>query len=313
MGQFWLAYFLFLSICSEGHTATIRQDAATLLEKANTEYRSSHFPAAIDLYREYLARYPDRPDVRVYLGAALLSASETDAAFVEAKRAIQLDDHYAKAYALEGRIYSAGQDWDLAEQCFAKALSLDPQDRETWYFSGLASYQAAQFDIAVKEFQQAIALGANQSRVYENLGVAYEALDEVENAESSYQHSVQLSPGEYRPYLAYGVFLFKQGRSAESKSVLQRAFSLAADSVEVRFQLGRLLYHAEDLEQAAQILQGALASNECRVHNLLARVFFDQGKRAEADKELAALSDCRAEPSPPQTRSGTTPPAESVR
>jgi tetratricopeptide (TPR) repeat protein len=133
MGQFWLAYFLFLSICSEGHTATIRQDAATLLEKANTEYRSSHFPAAIDLYREYLARYPDRPDVRVYLGAALLSASETDAAFVEAKRAIQLDDHYAKAYALEGRIYSAGQDWDLAEQCFAKALSLDPQDRETGY------------------------------------------------------------------------------------------------------------------------------------------------------------------------------------
>jgi tetratricopeptide (TPR) repeat protein len=312
MWQFWLAYLLFLSICSEGQTATLRKDAPTLLEKANTEYRSSHFSAAIDLYREYLARYRDRPDVRVYLGAALLSASKTDAAFEEAKRAIQLDDHYAKAYTLEGRIYSAGQHWDLAEQCFAKALSLDPNDRETWYFSGLASYQGAQFTIAVKEFQRAITLGANQSRVYENLGLAYEALGEVKNAESSYQHALQLSPVEYRPYLAYGVFLFKHGRSAESKSVLERAFSLAADSVEVRFQLGRLLYHSGDLERAAQILQGALASNECRVHNLLARVFFDQGKKAEGDKELAALTHCQAEPSPPQTRQTIVSPAESA-
>jgi tetratricopeptide (TPR) repeat protein len=313
MWQFQLVYFLFLSICLEGRTTTLRQDASTLLEKANTEYRSSNFSAAIDLYRKYLARYPDRSDVRVYLGAALLSAGETDAALEEAKRALQLDEHYAKAYTLEGRIYSAGQHWDLAEQCFAKALSIDPQNRETWYFSGLASYQAAQFAIAAKEFQQAITLGGNESRVYENLGLAYEALDEVKNAENSYQHAVQLSPVEYRPYLAYGVFLFKQGHSAESKSFLERAFSLARDSVEVRFQLGRVLYHSEDLGEAVQILQGALASNECRVHNLLARVFFDQGKKAEGDKELAALSDCRAESRPPQARRGTTSPAGSAR
>jgi tetratricopeptide (TPR) repeat protein len=313
MWQFQLAYFLFLSICLEGRTTTLRQDASALLEKANTEYRSSHFSPAIDLYRKYLARYPDRPDVRVYLGAALLSAGETDAALEEAKRALQLDEHYAKAYTLEGRIHSAGEHWDLAEQCFAKALSIDPHNRETWYFSGLASYQAAQFAIAVKEFQQAITLGTSESRVYENLGLAYEALDEVKNAENAYQHAVQLSPGEYRPYLAYGVFLFKQGRSPESKSFLERAFSLAGDSVEVRFQLGRLLYHSEDLGEAVQILQGALASNECRVHNLLARVFFDQGKKAEGDKELAALSDCWAESRPPQTGRRTTSPAGSAR
>lgn len=298
MRQFWPACLFALSVCSECQTAPAAH-AAALLEQANAEYRSSHFASAAAFYHQYLDRYPDRPDVRVYLGAALLGQDETSAALAEADRAIQLNDRYAKAYTLKGRIYNANQDWDLSRQYFAKALSLDPQDRETWYFSGTASYEGAQFGIAVREFRQAIQLGANQSRVYEGLGLAYEALDDVKNAENSYRRAVELSPSDYRPHLAYGAFLFRQARSPDSKLALERAFSLAPNSVEVRFQLGRLLYHAGDLEQAAQILQGALASNECRVHNLLARIFLDQGKNRQEEQELASLGNCRTEPTLP--------------
>ena len=86
-------------------TAQDTQDR--LLAAANTAYRSLRAAEAVGLYRQYLALYPDRADVRVFLGGALLNLGQLDAAFDEANRAIALDDRYAKGYILAGRVCAA--------------------------------------------------------------------------------------------------------------------------------------------------------------------------------------------------------------
>ena len=58
-----------------------------LLSEANAAYRSLRAADAVRLFREYLALYPDRADVRVFLGAALLNLDQFQAALDEANRA----------------------------------------------------------------------------------------------------------------------------------------------------------------------------------------------------------------------------------
>ena len=267
-----------------------------LLEEANAAYRSLRAADAVRLYRDYLARYSDRADVRVFLGGALLNLDQLAAALEEANHAIGLEAGYAKAYILAGRIHSARGQWDLAQGLFEKAQRLDPRDIEAWYFSGRMFYDANRFENAVEAFQQALRKGGEQSRVYENLGLAQDALGKFYIAEASLRKAVALAGGAWRPYLAYGAFLFRQGRSAESQPVLRQALALAPESVDVRFALARVLYHLDSLAEAARVLEPALSSGECRIHNLMARIHSVRGESGPAEAQIRAMENCKAAP-----------------
>lgn len=272
------------------------QDPQTLLARANEAYRSLRAAEAADLYRQYLARYPDRADVRVFLGGALLNLDELQGALDEANRAIALDPRYAKGYVLAGRALSARQLWSQAQVCFGKAQGLDPRDLDAWYFSGRAFYDASRFEPAIEAFQRAVRIAPEQTRIYENLGLAEDALGQFELAEKSFRKAVDLAQGAWRPYLAYGAFLFRQDRAVESLPMLRKALSLAPDSVDVRFEFARVLYQQNSLQDAAQVLEPALPSNECRVHNLLARIYSVRGNTAMADAQVQAINGCKGSP-----------------
>lgn len=269
-------------------------EQSRLLDRANASYAGLRPLEAARLYREYLARYQDRADVRVFLGAALFNLEKPDEALEETRRALILDKSYGLAYVLEGRIYAEGSHWEMAQQAFGEALRLNPREREAWYFSGRAYYDENRFDKAVEAFERSVALGNEQSRVYESLGLASEALGHFAEAEEAYQHAVQLSAGEYRPYLSYGAFLDKQGRAAESIEMLKKSLALAPDIVDTRFELGQALYQSADLAGAARVLEPALAiSNQCRVHNLLLSIYSQQEKSDDAGRQVKALESCR--------------------
>ena len=270
-----------------------------MLAAANTAYRSLRAAEAVGLYRQYLALYPDRADVRVFLGGALLNLGQLDAAFDEANRAIALDDRYAKGYILAGRVCAAREQWDRAQGFFETAQRLDKRDPDAWYFSGRAFYDANRFEPAIAAFEQALRAGAEQSRIYENLGLAQDALGQFGAAEKSFRKAVDLAGAAWRPYLTYGAFLFRQNRPAESLRMLREALALAPAAVDVRFELARVLYHENSLEEAAQVLDPARPSNECRVHNLLARIYSASGKGGLAEAEVKALENCKAAPDGP--------------
>jgi tetratricopeptide (TPR) repeat protein len=243
-----------------------------LLAEANAAYRSLHAADAVRLFREYLSLYPDRADVRVYLGAALLNLDQFQAALDEANRAIALNARYAKGYMLAGRVCSALEQWDAAQRFFETAQRLDPRDLDAWYFSGRAFYAANRFEPAVTAFERALREGAQQSRVYENLGLAQDALGQYDAAEKSFRKAVDLAGGASRPYLAYGAFLFRQRRAPESSALLRQALSLAPSDAGIRFELARVLYHE---------------------NSLLARIYSARGETKSAESEIRAIGSCK--------------------
>jgi tetratricopeptide (TPR) repeat protein len=282
-------------LCALG-LVTAQDPQARLLAAANAAYRSLHAAEAVSLYREYLAHYPDRADVRVFLGGALLNLDQLEAALDEAKRAIALDKGYAKGYILAGRVQAARQQFEAAQRFFETAQRLDPTDLDAWYFSGRAYYDANRFERAIEAFERARKAGAEQSRVYENLGLSQDALGQFVAAERSLRKAVALAADAWRPYLADGAFLVRQSRAAESLPVLREALALAPAAVSVRFELARVLYHENSLDEAARVLAPALPSNECRVHNLLARIYSARGETGLAGAEVRAIQTCKAAP-----------------
>jgi tetratricopeptide (TPR) repeat protein len=289
----WLTPIAAVALCAAPPQA---DDASRILERANSAYLAHSPLEAVALYREYLARNPDRADVRVFLGAALFSAGQPAEALEEATRALALDSGYGRAHVLVGRIYAQQEQWEPAQQAFAKALRIDTRDREAWYFSGRAWYVENRFEQAIEAFEKARSLGSGQSRIYENLGLSYEALGRFTEAEQSYRAAVSLA-AEYRPYLAYGVFLYKQGRLEESLPMLRQALALDPQSFDTKFELGKALYQAGQFDQAARMLEEALLqSNQCRVHYLLVKVYSQLGRKAESDQHAAAANGCKNVP-----------------
>jgi tetratricopeptide (TPR) repeat protein len=281
-----------LLVCLSGLPAA-QEARERLLAEANSAYRSLRASEAVGLYRQYLARYPDRADVRVFLGGALLNLNQVQEAFDEGQRAIALDGRYAKGYILAGRVCAAREQWETAQEFFTKAQNLEPRDLDARYFSGRAWYDANRFERAIEAFEQALKLDAEQGRIYENLGLAQDALSKFVAAEKSLRKAVELARGTYRPFLSYGAFLFRQGRAAEGLPVLRQALAIAPAAVDVRFELARLLYHQESAAEAAKILEPALTSNECRVHNLMGRIHSARGETGKADAEIKALEHCK--------------------
>jgi tetratricopeptide (TPR) repeat protein len=274
-------------------------EQARLLDQANASYSGQRPLEAVKLYQEYLDRYRDRADVRVFLGAALFNLGKPEQALEETRRALMLDKTYGRAYTLAGRIYAGRHEWKQARQAFDEALKLDPGDHETWYFSGRAFYEDNRFEEAVEAFQRALAPGGGkgQSRAHENLGLAYEALGRFAEAEQAYKRAVGLGSPEYHPYLAYGAFLDKQGRADESIPMLERALSFDPGSADTRFELGKALNQSGQLAAAAQVLEPALSlSNQCRIRYLLISVYAQQQRTEDADRQAKLLENCRNEP-----------------
>jgi tetratricopeptide (TPR) repeat protein len=280
-------------ICAAA-TSPAQDTPERLLAAGNAAYRSFRAAEAADLYRQYLVLYPNRADVRVYLGGALLNLGELQAAFEQAKHAIELDRRYAKGYILAGRVCAAREQWNQAQSYFVTAQQLDGRDADAWYFSGRAHYDANRFERAIAVFEQALRIGAEQSRVYENLGLAQDALSQYRGAEQSFRRALELANGNWRPYLAYGAFLFRQDRPTESLRVLRQALTLGPADADVRFELARVLYHENNLVEAAELLAPADASNQCRIHNLLARIDSARGEKGLAEIEIEAMGNCRA-------------------
>ena len=182
-----------------------------------------------------------------------------------------------------------------------EGAALDPRDLDAWYFSGRAYYDANRFERAIEAFEQALRMDAEQSRVYENLGLRRMRSGKFDAAEKSFRKAVELARGAWRPYLAYGAFLFRQGRAAESLPVLRQALALAPDTGRRPLRVGPRAVSRKQSGRSGARLEPALPSNECRVHNLMARIYSARGESGPAEatrsRRWSTARPCEA-PSP---------------
>lgn len=159
-----------------------------------------------------------RARVRLELASAYFSRGQLDTALDEVKLSIAAKPDLAEAYNLRGLIYAAMNEDRLAEESFARALQLNPND-------GAARHNQAWYLCQRNRF-----------------------------AESQAQFSAALAIPQYREVartqLARGVCYGRNGQWAEAEAALMRAYELDPANPSTGINLAEVLYQRGDFERA---------------------------------------------------------------
>lgn len=125
------------------------------------------------------------------------------------KKAIEIDENYALAYAgladcySEIYMYFDRTDENLQQALIAskKALELDSQLAETHSARGLALAQNNQYEEAEKEFKSAIQLNPKLFDAYYQYGRMFKSLGKQLKAAEQFKKAAQIDPDNYQPFL----------------------------------------------------------------------------------------------------------------
>ncbi len=91
-----------------------------------------------------------------------------------------------------GRLLLANGDFAEAENAFARALALRPQDYWPNFHQGIAAFRLGRYADAVNAFRVCIALAPERADCFYNRALAYSALGDGDLAARDYQRAVQL-------------------------------------------------------------------------------------------------------------------------
>ncbi len=122
--------------------------------------------------------------------------------------------------------HSAANEMTQAEPAFRQACHLNPLEENACYYLARTLFAQARFGEALEAYQVALENGsASRGRVLLGIALAHEAMSRPAEAERYYREAI--AAGERQASVDYGLFLFKNGRSAESLAVLERAGATA--------------------------------------------------------------------------------------
>ncbi|HEX2199425.1 MAG TPA: type IV pilus biogenesis/stability protein PilW [Burkholderiales bacterium] len=176
----------------------------------------------------------NRARAHTELAAAYYGRGNMAVALEELRIATAADASYAPAHGMFGLVYMDLRQNQLAEQSFARALKLAPNDADINHNYGWFLCQTRRDPDAIKYFMQAIRnpLYATPWRSYSAAGVCALRNDNVKEAEELLQRALRLEPDEPTSLLHLGQIRYRQGRMDEARKLVARHNKLVAPSAE---------------------------------------------------------------------------------
>jgi adenylate cyclase len=177
------------------------------------------------------------------------------------EKAIELDPHYASAYAQLGFTYWLahfyGWEKDRAqalEQAFTlvqKAVVLDASLPAPHRILGQIYFWKRQYDRAISEMEQAIALNPNNADGYERLGNVLGTAGRPKEAISLIEKAMRLNPRYPSYYLVnLGIAYLADGRCEEALTPLKKVLTMTPDFTPAHTNLAICYAELGRLEEA---------------------------------------------------------------
>ncbi|HTS21795.1 MAG TPA: type IV pilus biogenesis/stability protein PilW [Casimicrobiaceae bacterium] len=166
---------------------------------------------------------PASPQVRAQLhtelGAGYYERGQMDVALEELNTAVKIDPTYAQAYNIYGLVYAVLGDDRKAEQSFAQALQLAPNDSEIHHNWGWYLCQHHREREALVEFETAVRnpLYRTPEIALVNAGRCAQSWD-VAAAENYYRRALAVQPGNPLASLGLAQIAYRSGRYDEART-----------------------------------------------------------------------------------------------
>ena len=180
---------------------------------------SSEIPTAYDETEERR-----RARIRMELAVGYFQQGQTTVALDELKQVIAADPTYPDAYNLRGLIYMRLADYQLAEESFKRAVSLNPRDGNNIHNLGWMYCQQRRFDEAQKSFEQALGspMYGDRAKTLMAQGLCHTRNGKPAEAEQSLARAYELDAGN--PIIGYNLasLMFDRGELQRSQFLIRR-------------------------------------------------------------------------------------------
>ncbi|MCP5487418.1 MAG: tetratricopeptide repeat protein [Verrucomicrobia bacterium] len=138
----------------------------------------------------------------------------------------------------QGLTHARAGDWVSAEQAFAEAIKVQPQNAAAWYQLGNVQLRQGRFDEAARSFDQAVALVPDYAPAQLGQGKVLAQKRQFDEAADLFTAVLEANPSLAEGWLLLGAARQAQGRLQESGWSYQKAIHLAPEIPEAHVGLG---------------------------------------------------------------------------
>jgi tetratricopeptide (TPR) repeat protein len=316
-----LCGFPFLALSTLLLAGQTSRTPADLLKEAEAFHRAGKLDQAISDYKLFLEKYPNVPQVRSDLGAALAGAGHYEEAIVQYQRALQLDPlpeiqlNLSLAYYKIGKLSLAADGLRkvrgerpndlrpimLLADCYLRLGQnkevvelLSPlehthgDDLGVIYMLGTALVrdgQVAKGQVIINK----ILKNGDSAEARLLLGTTKLHVSDYPGALADLQKAVELNPNLPDVYAYFGLALMSTGDQAGAQKAFEQAVKNDPNSFESNLQMGVLLRENQNYDAALQYLHHALDVRPgdlgVRYQIAAAELSLGQVERARSDLE----------------------------
>jgi tetratricopeptide (TPR) repeat protein len=230
--------------------------AAVLIACAAASYvQAGYWKDSITLERHALAVTADNDVAHVYLGSALFTHGDRDAAEQEFRKAIAVNPLNEEAYRDLARLKLATHP-EEAVPLLQKASSLKPNDYETQ-----AMLAAAQGDRerAVTLYQRALAEQDDTPDLRNDFAAVLAMTGHDEQALEQYNEALRMMPDHYNARMNIGALLSRMGRDADAIEQFQAAVRARPEASEPHVYLALAYGNRGQVAAAITEVQSAIS------------------------------------------------------
>ena len=187
---------------------------------------------AREIFEDLIRRYPQEPDLRLFLGIAFLRLREPQAAESAVRKAISLDPQHAEARTLLGWLYSEIHgNLDSAIKEYSKVIELRPDFPEAYNNLGVALRKQGELAKAIDNFDKAIELRADYSEALSNRGWVHAEQHRWAAARRDFEKALQINPRDDGALYGLSQVLRESRDYAGAQQALSRLISQSPNFV----------------------------------------------------------------------------------
>lgn len=233
-------------------------------------------------------------------GDRLAAEKNFQAAIVEYRNAIRLDDRFGLARYKLGRAYGQVQNWQRARAEFVRAADLLPDDIDAQLAAALALLQSGEFEDARTRAEAALTLDANSGDAHLVRGAAAAGMRDFDAAIKAFEEGLVVDPNRTELHVTLGNVRSIQGNAGEAEASFRRAVAVNPQSVSARLALANFYWSFGRPKDAEQAITDALKIEPANgaANRALASFHIANKQPAAAEQPLRRAAEASDAPEP---------------
>jgi len=181
------------------------EEALSLLDQGNTLIGQEDYDQALQVFEEFMGKFPEVYQVRLNIGTCYLKKGDLDKAEAEFKLVLDktLETHgdlkkdsgaSLRASTGLGEVSLLRGDFEAAQKHFAQALDISPQDEAAAYNVGELLFSNQKIDESIRYLELAIQIKKDWPKPYLKLGYVYLNKGDYAKSLENFNAFIKLDP-----------------------------------------------------------------------------------------------------------------------